>query len=365
MRALVVGAGIMGLSAAWALLRRGWEVIVLEQGSIPNPLASSFGQHRLIRQPYGSEVGYTKMVPRAWDAWDLLWQDLGRCLYVPTGTLGFASANDSGWTARSRATLEQLGVPHEILDRDELEEACPWLLFDEVEWGFRLRSGGALLATPILEALARHLEQAGAVLRPQTPVESVDLGRASLVADGEELQADCVIVAAGSWSAQLLPDLGSRLTPSRQVLALVEPPAELAETWAQAPMILDVGSAGFYAVPPVVGTQLKIGNHVFSLQGHPERDRQAADDEVAAVYECARTRFRDFERYSLVGSSTCFYTVEPQERFVVEQRGRGWILAGFSGHGFKFGALMGLEVAAGVAGERPPEALRLWAAGGA
>ena len=43
----------------------------------------------------------------------------------------------------------------------------------------------------------------------------------------------------------------------------------------------------------------------------------------------------------------------------------GWGSADVEVFGDPDGALMGLEVAAGVAGERSGEALRLWAAGGA
>ena len=49
MRVIVVGAGIVGLSAAWALRKAGHEPLLLDQGPIPNPIASSNDHHRLIR----------------------------------------------------------------------------------------------------------------------------------------------------------------------------------------------------------------------------------------------------------------------------------------------------------------------------
>ena len=51
MRVIVVGGGIMGLACAWALVRRGHQVTLYEQGPLPNPLGSSHDQHRLIRLP--------------------------------------------------------------------------------------------------------------------------------------------------------------------------------------------------------------------------------------------------------------------------------------------------------------------------
>ena len=57
MKAIVVGGGIMGLATAWALAREGHAVELFEQGPLPNPLASSMDEHRLIRHPYGDQRG--------------------------------------------------------------------------------------------------------------------------------------------------------------------------------------------------------------------------------------------------------------------------------------------------------------------
>src|SRR5215204_6476581 len=86
MKAIIVGGGIMGLSTAWGLARDGHDVELFEQGPLPNPLASSMDEHRLIRHPYGDHVGYARMIDQAYAAWELLWSDLGQRLYAATGT---------------------------------------------------------------------------------------------------------------------------------------------------------------------------------------------------------------------------------------------------------------------------------------
>ena len=62
-------------------------------------------------------------------------------------------------------------------------------------------------------------------------------------------------------------------------------------------------------------------------------------------------------------SKTCFYTVQPEEHFIVQREDRAWIMTGFSGHGFKFGALMGLMTAQAAMGFIPPQTMRALAAG--
>jgi glycine oxidase len=57
-------------------------------------------------------------------------------------------------------------------------------------------------------ALARAAADAGAVLRPETPVAAVDPGAGVTLADGPRVGADQVVVAAGAWSGELpgIPD---------------------------------------------------------------------------------------------------------------------------------------------------------------
>ena len=64
LKIIIIGGGIMGLCSAWALRRAGHQVALYEQGPIPNPLGSSFDQHRLIRYTYGAMTGYARMVAR-------------------------------------------------------------------------------------------------------------------------------------------------------------------------------------------------------------------------------------------------------------------------------------------------------------
>ncbi|HEX6102496.1 MAG TPA: FAD-dependent oxidoreductase, partial [Alphaproteobacteria bacterium] len=72
MRALILGGGIAGLATAHALAKGGARVTLVEQGPLPNPHASSFDQHRLIRHVYADAEGYCRMVEDAFAAWERL-----------------------------------------------------------------------------------------------------------------------------------------------------------------------------------------------------------------------------------------------------------------------------------------------------
>ncbi len=364
-RVSIIGGGIMGLSAAWSLRKRGFDVALYEQGPLPNPLGSSVDRHRLIRYAYGGEDGYVRMVAEAYRAWAELWTDLGQKLYVETGTLAFDTAADD-WAGRSRASLERCGIPFDLLRDADLARRFPHLLMHDIAEALYLPSGGALMAERIVIALAAHVIAAGVAVHAETPVESIDPARGTLtIAGGETIGADVLIVAAGPWTNRLVPSLALRMTPSRQVVTYLAPPAQHVAAWARSPMVLAIGAdSGFYAVPPAAGLGLKIGDHRFSLAGDPDRDRLAGNDEAEAIAAQARSRFRDFADYRIVLAKTCFYDVEANERFIVEPVGPCcWAMSGFSGHGFKFGPVLGQRLAAAITGEIAPAALTEWAAG--
>jgi glycine/D-amino acid oxidase-like deaminating enzyme len=369
MKITIVGGGIMGLCAAWALARDGHAMTVFEQGPVPNPLGSSVDEHRLIRHPYGGERGYTRMINAAYAAWDLLWADIGTRLYAPTGTLVLDRGD--AWTAGTAASLTAEDISFQRLDPDAAARRFHLLDLGDVSAALLLNSGGTLFAGGIVAALARHLPSRGATIRTSAPVRSADPDRARVtLANSETVDADLLIVAAGPWVPRLLPELGKRVTPSRQVVVYLTPPADIANLWLQHPMILDIDpSSGFYLVPPrplphggVSG--LKLGDHSFTLSGDPDRDRQATAEEAAHIVRRVGRRLRRIDRYVIREAKTCFYDVEPRERFIVEPLGaQGWVMSGFSGHGFKFAALLGLELARVIGGKGAAVSLTEWAAG--
>ena len=78
----------------------------------------------------------------------------------------------------------------------------------------------------------------------------------------------------------------------------------------------------------------------------------------------AAARLGNLDRSRLESARACFYTVQPEERFLLEPMGRkGFVMSGFSGHGFKFGALMGEAMADMVLGQRDKDVVTPWAAG--
>ncbi len=185
------------------------------------------------------------------------------------------------------------------------------------------------------------------------------------LADGRRLTGDALVVCAGPWTNRLVPSMARRMTPSRQTIVYLDPPADWAGIWNDMPLLLDIAASGtFYLVPPRQGRDLKVGVHTFSNEGDPDEPRvanKAAAEHLLAV--CAR-RLARLGEYRIRSAKTCFYDTVADERFIVEKLGpSAYVATGFSGHGFKFGAVIGERIAGAAIAGADPGALTHWAAG--
>lgn len=364
MRVGIVGAGIAGLSLAWWLRRSGADVTVFDQGAIPNPIASSFDEHRITRHTYAGLEGYGVMMPAAFEAYDTLWEDLGRSRYLPTGIV-YLSRLEGGLYEAAAEELEQLGIRHRRLSPGEMELRLPMLESRGIREAFEAEGSGMLFASRIVTDLARWLAEHGADLRPRSEVTGIDPDRGRLEAGGEWHAFDQVIVAAGAWLSTLLPQTRNRLVASRQLVIYLDPPTAHAPAWRSAPVIVDVGAEhGIYVLPPRGGARLKFGDHKFTRRGHGSDDRVATLEDAAPVRAALDAILRDVEAYRVLEEKVCYYTVTTDERFVVEELGKAaWLLSACSGHGFKLAPAVTQRLAESSLGRRSPGEVTRWAAG--
>jgi sarcosine oxidase/sarcosine oxidase subunit beta len=363
-RVLIVGGGIAGLSTAWALSRRGFAVDLFEQGPLPNPKASSYDEHRIIRHAYGTMEGYGRLMPDAFKVWEKLWQAIGRSHYEATPAVYFLQS-DTGWYEGTARTLDAMRIGYRDIPLNQIRDRFPMVKTEGVTRVVETDGAGMLFPIRILTDLVVLLTRLGVRFHTGTRVTNVDPVAGTLTADGKRHSGDVVVVAAGAWADRLVPELKGVGVPSRQAVLYLAPPADLAAAWEAAPVLLhQSGEGGLYTLPPRRGTRLKVGDHVFSRSGDADEDRVATAQDLARLWPAARSAYVDIDRYAVLEPKACFYTVVDEERFYVKPIGAaGYVISACSGHGFKLGALMGEGVAQAIAGERPAAGLADWAAG--
>ena len=352
MRAIVVGAGIAGLSTAWQLVKRGHEITLLEQGPVPNPLSASGDHHRIIRRAYGAATGYARAITEAYDAWDELWSDLGESHYDPRGFMCI-SREPGDEADRYLEGMLAGGYAIERFDGAEAARRYPFLDRNSIRHGFASPDGGALHCRPIAAGIAKWLRRNGADVREGAKVVSVNAAAGAVTLEtGERLEADRIVVTAGAWALKLFPELASDLTTFRTAVVYLEPPADLRPAWDASPVILDVGGrTDGYIIPPSGGAGLKFGSGLHK-ERWPDADagrspRPGEGEEVRDLFSPPMIRL---DEYAVSDVITCAYTFTADERFFGIEIGKALVVSACSGHGYKFGSAVGRRVAEALEG---------------
>ena len=108
MNVIVIGAGIFGIAAALELRRRNHVVTLVEQGKIPNPLASSTDVSKVIRRTMYPNETHIELVTRAAEQWQKWHDQISQSIYFQTGKLIVVRDLDSnhealaGWETLNR-----------------------------------------------------------------------------------------------------------------------------------------------------------------------------------------------------------------------------------------------------------------------
>lgn len=221
--AIVIGAGVNGLAAAWQLARRGVKrVALIECFRAGHDRGSSHGASRIARSAY-PEAGYVRLVRRAFDEeWPRLERDAGRTLLHRTPAFFFGPPHGS-LAAYAKAVREAgadvVGVPPA-----EARRLAPQFRFDGADDVLVDRTAALVAAAQTIESLAALVRAAGVDFREETTVAGIEpaSGGVEVRTDRGTFPAQRVIVTAGPWTARLVPRLAPRLAVARQTIGYFE-----------------------------------------------------------------------------------------------------------------------------------------------
>jgi sarcosine oxidase len=338
---IVVGAGLLGLAAGQVLAGRGRDVVILEQAEIGHAGAGSQGSCRIFRLGY-DDPGYVAMARQARSRWRDLEDASGRQILRPAPHLTFGAGLQAVQDGMRRA-----GAPAELLTEREAAARFPGI-----------RTGGPALLE--LESCVIAADQAlhalaatGPPVRAGVRVTAIeDDGRQVTLraGDGTALTARQVIVCAGPWTARLLGPTGLAVpsTPTLEQVAYLapdgDPPPEM-------PIFICHSVPSPYGLPVPDSPLYKIGLHQSGPAADPDSQDRGPDAGLAGrLAELAARHLPGFVPQP-VRAERCIYDNTPDEGFILDRAGRVVIGSGTSGHGFKFGPLLGGWLASLAMGE--------------
>ncbi|GAA4797101.1 FAD-binding oxidoreductase [Actinomycetospora chlora] len=346
---VVVGGGLEGCAAAWALTQRGvTDVVIVERATVGS--GGTGKSSGVVRCHYGVS-SLAAMATRALDvlenAEDVLGVDVGfhRTGYV----VGVGEQNVDALHA-SMADQRAVGVRTEDIDVSEVAKLWPVAdlePFAAFAWEERGGYGDAYQTAQAFSGAARR---AGATLRQGTTVTEIlaeaDRVRGVRLADGTEIAADHVVLAAGPWSVPLLAAHGIDLpiTVHREQIVLVDPGQDLGAV----PVFSDLVSLQY--VRPEPGGEILFGNSDLSRLEPADPDRysnRASEHAVDVAVAKVGARFPGLEHAAVASTYAGCYDVTPDFNPAISATPlRGLVVAaGFSGHGFKISPSVGRLVA--------------------
>ena len=346
--AIVIGTGCMGSAAAYHLSNAGANTLVIEQFSRGHTFGSSHGNTRIIRLVYEKPF-YTELMKSSYACWRDLEHESGKKLLFTTGSVIIAPVGHE-YVISTGASLDAAGIESEWLYEQELAARLPQFRIEpNTMIALWQKDGGFLHAS---ECVSTHLDLAkehGAEIRENTEVITVDWEASTpvVVCKDERYKGKKIVMAAGPWTGRLLPNLNLPLTVTRQQVVYFKPRERKKFLPAQFPVFIDVTRpTSFYGVPDFEGKGVKVG-----VDGHGEEFATTLDScsrtpdsaYVDFVQEFVRERMPDAAG-EVSCAEVCLYTETPDKDFIIDLHPNCQNLAiagGFSGHGFKFGGVVG------------------------
>ena len=359
--AAVVGAGVFGAWTAYLLRKAGRRVALVDAYGPGNARASSGGQTRVIRMGYGDQEIYTRWSMRSLELWKSLFGKAGRAFFQPSGVLWMARGEDP-LTTKTLATLKRLGVPHERLERSELERRWPQIEFGPITWAIHEPRSGFLMAFHSVQAVVQYGMAEGVEYLQEAVVPPAGKGRLDSVTtrSGKTLTAGTFVFACGPWLPKVFPDLlGERIFPTRQeVFYFGPPPGDGRFRASEMPVWVDFAEE-IYGIPDFKGRGFKVAPDRHGPAFDPDAGTRVITPEtLASVREFVGRRFPGLKDAPLIAGEVCQYENTSNGDFLIDrhpERDNVWLVGGGSGHGFKHGPAVGEYVAARIVEGGPVE----------
>ncbi len=349
---IVIGGGIVGVSAALALAKEGREVLLIERDKIgaPNPISSSGDYSKVFRHAYGSDRLMTKLCAESLKIWREIEAVSGRKLYTRCGVLGLGMGEHS-WARDSAKTLEESKLGCDFLGQDQICRRYPLAKNNFYDHAVLDHEAGMLKAQLAVRTIGLLAKARGVEVWEDTGVEKP--GNTTQTGRGPVVAKKAIILAAGYSNAHLFSDLESKTFITRQQTVYLKPKNSKRFSPERFPVLVSFRE-GFYVLPLHDTGAVKISNHnkaeVIKGTVFKENVEQKFID---GCYDFLNIYIPELAESKVLESRVCLYTNTVNEDFIIDRVGNVVIASPCSGHGFKMGPLTGQMAAELAMGKTP------------
>lgn len=345
---IIIGSGCFGLSTALALSSRPAfaesTITLIDQAEIPNKESSSYDVNRIARSDYSNPL-YTALATKALNSWrDEHWGENAR--YNESGLLMVGDAKTDYLTkaldiARANGRKDDV---LELLSESRICEACK-TGGSSGGWGYLSRGAGWVDAEKSITYAFEQAKQTGRVKFVQGKVVSLKFASTQgelepkvegvLLEDGQAMQADLTIVAAGPFTPMLLSMKGA-VAASADVFAYIELTEHEALRLRDMPAIINL-SKGWFIIPPR-GNTLKIARHgrgfvnqtsfkhpesgeqvtISTPDVSPKRQKQILEEGLPNCRQALEELIPWLASRSFDRTRLCWYTDTPTADFIID-----------------------------------------------
>ncbi|MEX2327990.1 MAG: N-methyl-L-tryptophan oxidase, partial [Pseudomonadales bacterium] len=351
---IVVGIGGIGSAALYHLARRGAKVLGIDQYPVAHDQGSSHGDTRAIRLVYFEHPDYVPLLKRSLDLWEELNEKSAHCLFHRTGILQSGPASGEvikGLTAAAAAH----DLPMEQLSASEVSDRFKGFSIPSTESAIFDPNGGVLKVEDCIRAHVHLAETHGAALHTPETVRHwyVDKQAVNVETDKGHHKCKELVITPGPWAPRMLPAFAPHLHLLRKSLFWFDNEEESYHIENGCPVFLfEQGKHAFYGFPALDEKGIKVADHNGGrpITSPADLDRHVDTDELGAVSLMLR-QYLPAVGHQLNDHTTCMYTMSADGHFIVghypevEQVN---VVAGLSGHGFKFAPVLG-EIMADLA----------------
>ena len=345
---IVAGLGINGSSALYHLSKTGCKVLGIDQFTPPHARGSSHGQSRIIRQAYHENPLYVPFVREAYKYWYEIQATSGKKLFLRTGGIMLGS-EDSVVIKGARLSALTHGIPFEYLDSNSIKKRYPALSASAETVGILEKEAGILFPELCIQTYLEEAQKNGALSQYNEHVIRIN-GHDNfieVITAKSRYRTIKLIISAGPWLNDLVPELHLPLTIERQVLFWFKNCNEKLQQFfipASLPIYIWEYLPGkiFYGFPDL-GDGIKIAfYHGGEVTTRGTLKTPVSDAEISTMTSIAEKYLN--LRASFSYSATCMYTNTPDENFIIDFHplNKNMIIASpCSGHGFKFASYTG------------------------